>query len=191
MTGTLPVSHGGTGATTLASGAALIGNGTEAVTTRAIRNNTTVGSIGWATAENSTQLLTQNDIAYWNGRYNNSSSNLKYTSVGELKEAATYEVETTIADDAKLPTGAAVKAFVEGKGYVTTDTKNTAGSTDTSSKIFLVGATSQAANPQTYSDNEVYATDGKLSMKEAQIGGDTGPIARYNTTTKSLDFVFS
>ena len=30
-----------------------------------------------------------------------------------------------------------------------TDTKNTAGSTDTSSKIFLIGATSQAANPQT------------------------------------------
>ena len=69
--------------------------------------------------------------------------------------------------------------------------RTTAGSTDTSSKIFLVGATSQADNPQTYSDNEVYATDGKLSMKEAQIGGDSGPIARYNTTTKSLDFVFS
>ena len=112
------------------------------------------------------------------------------TNLG-LKDAATYEVETAVADDAKLPTGAAVKAFVEGKGYVTTDTKNSAGSTDTSSKIFLVGATSQSANPQTYSDNEVYATDGKLSMKEAQIGGDSGPITRYNTTTKSLDFVFS
>lgn len=108
-----------------------------------------------------------------------------------LGAAATYEVESAVANDSKLPTGAAVKSFVEGKGYVTTDTKNTAGSTDTSSKIFLVGATSQAANPQTYSDNEVYATNGKLSMKEAQIGGDSGPIARYNTTTKSLDFVFS
>ncbi|MBO7080076.1 MAG: hypothetical protein J6W64_09830 [Bacilli bacterium] len=45
------------------------------------------------------------------------------------------------------------------------DTKNTAGSTDTSSKIYLIGATSQAANPQTYSDNEVYATSGVLSAK--------------------------
>lgn len=35
------------------------------------------------------------------------------------------------------------------------DTKNTAGSTDTSSKIYLVGATSQAANPQTYSNSGV------------------------------------
>ena len=44
-----------------------------------------------------------------------------------------------------------------------TDTKNTAGSTDTSSKIFLVGATSQAANPQTYSQDTAYVgTDGCL-----------------------------
>lgn len=43
------------------------------------------------------------------------------------------------------------------------DTKNTAGSTDTSSKIFLIGATSQAANPQTYSHDTAYVgTDGCL-----------------------------
>ena len=45
-----------------------------------------------------------------------------------------------------------------------TDTKNTAGSTDTSSKIFLIGATTQAANPQTYSDNQVYVTNGTLYL---------------------------
>ena len=46
---------------------------------------------------------------------------------------------------------------------VFTDTKNTTGSTDTSSKIFLVGATSQAANPQTYSHDTAYVgTDGCL-----------------------------
>jgi len=44
-----------------------------------------------------------------------------------------------------------------------TDTKNTAGSTDTSSKIYLIGATSQAANPQTYSHDTTYVgTDGCL-----------------------------
>lgn len=48
-------------------------------------------------------------------------------------------------------------------GFITTDTKNTAGSTDTSSKIFLIGATSQAANPQTYSHDTAYVgTDGQL-----------------------------
>lgn len=41
-----------------------------------------------------------------------------------------------------------------------TDTKNTAGSTNTTSKLFLVGATTQGANPQTYSNAEVYENGG-------------------------------
>ena len=43
-----------------------------------------------------------------------------------------------------------------------TDTKNTAGSTSSTSKLFLIGATSQADNPQTYSNASVYATNGSL-----------------------------
>ena len=70
------------------------------------------------------------------------------------------------------------------------DTKNTAGSTDTSSKIFLIGATSQAANPQTYSDNEVYATSGVLTAKSLQVGGGSATI-QYNSNTQSIDFVFA
>ena len=51
-----------------------------------------------------------------------------------------------------------------------TDTKNTAGSTDTSSKIYLIGALSQAANPQTYSDNQVFAENGELSANKFACG---------------------
>ena len=43
-----------------------------------------------------------------------------------------------------------------------TDTKNTAGSTNTTSKIFLIGATSQAANPQTYSNSSVFTQSGSV-----------------------------
>lgn len=67
---------------------------------------------------------------------------------------------------------------------------NTAGSTDTSSKIYLIGATSQAVHPQTYSDNEVYATSGTLTTNKVQVGGGTCTL-QYNTTTQSLDFVFT
>jgi len=70
------------------------------------------------------------------------------------------------------------------------DTKNTAGSTDTSSKIFLVGATAQSTNPQTYSDNEVYATSGVLTTKSVQVGGGSATL-QYNASTESVDFVFS
>lgn len=75
-------------------------------------------------------------------------------------------------------------------GDLDTDTKNTAGSTDTSSKIYLIGATSQAANPQTYSDNEVYTTSGALTTKTVSVGGGSCKL-QYNTTTQSLDFVFT
>ena len=51
-----------------------------------------------------------------------------------------------------------------------TDTKNTAGSTDTSSKIFLVGATSQATSPQTYSHDTAYVgTDGCLYSNSTRV----------------------
>ncbi len=63
------------------------------------------------------------------------------------------------------------------------DTKNTAGSTDTSSKLFLIGATSQAANPVTYSQDTAYVgTDGKLysggkqtlTVDDVSTAGKTG-----------------
>ena len=74
-------------------------------------------------------------------------------------------------------------------GAVFTDTKNTAGSTDTSNKIYLIGATSQAANPQTYSDDEVYTTSGVLTTKSTQVGGGAATM-QYNATTKAIDFIF-
>ena len=71
-------------------------------------------------------------------------------------------------------------------GALFTDTKNTAGSTDSASKLFLIGATSQAANPQTYSHNTAYVgTDGCLYSNSSKVltvydtaacGGPTGPV---------------
>lgn len=69
------VAQGGTGKTTLTSGYALIGNGTSAVTLRAITNNTAKGSLGWTSATG-TNLITSNTLAYWNGSYSGTSSNL-------------------------------------------------------------------------------------------------------------------
>ena len=80
-----------------------------------------------------------------------------------------------------------------------TDTKNTAGSTDTSSKIFLIGATSQAANPQTYSHETVYVgTDGCLTVRSANSDNQrvavtsegfkkTTPVGSYEYGLPSLE----
>ncbi len=66
-----------------------------------------------------------------------------------------------------------------------TDTKNTAGSTDTSSKIYLIGATSQAANPQTYSHDTAYVgTDGCLYSGGSKVL-TAHPSITTNTDTTS------
>lgn len=51
----------------------------------------------------------------------------------------------------------------------TTDTKNTAGSTNSVSKLFLIGATSQAANPQTYSSDQVYIAAGTAGSSDGYL----------------------
>lgn len=67
-----------------------------------------------------------------------------------------------------------------GAKFTDTDTKNTAGATNTSSKIFLVGATSQATNPVTYSHDTAYVgTDGCVysNSKKTSVEGHTHPYA--------------
>lgn len=50
-----------------------------------------------------------------------------------------------------------------GSAVTISDTKNTAGSTNSTSKLYLIGATSQAANPQTYSNEYLYFNNGLYS----------------------------
>lgn len=76
--GTLPVAQGGTGATSFTSGAALIGNGTSAITTRTIRNNTATS--GAVTAD--TALITSNTLRYAINRTTSvAAANTSYTTL--------------------------------------------------------------------------------------------------------------
>lgn len=66
------------------------------------------------------------------------------------------------------------------------DTKNTAGSTDSSSKLYLIGATSQEANPQTYSHDTAYVdTDGCLYSNSQKV------ITISDTATTTTDGIMS
>lgn len=94
VTGILPVKHGGTGATTLTTGYALIGNGTSAVQTRAIKNITSVNALGWTNGD--TSLINSNTLAYWNGAYADTDSNILYTAVGQLGDVATVNKNGSI-----------------------------------------------------------------------------------------------
>jgi len=78
-------------------------------------------------------------------------------------------------------------------GAVTTDTKNTAGSTNSNSKLFLIGATSQAANPTTNSYQYTYTTSGLLSSTQLGLNasGTEKVHMEWNATDNSIDFVFN
>ena len=137
---------------------------------------------------------TPNDISkiyiLFGGVYDSTTSNCRVT-LYEQNKWYRYDGSDLIeiSFDALSVTGHTVGIDVPSNA-VFTDTKNTAGSTDTSSKIYLIGATSQAANPQTYSDNEVYDTSGVLTTKSVQVGGGSCTL-QYNATTKSCDFIFT
>lgn len=55
-----------------------------------------------------------------------------------------------------------------------TDTKNTAGATNDADKLYLIGAKSQDANPQTYSNSAVYIQDGTLYATTVNATNITG-----------------
>lgn len=62
------------------------------------------------------------------------------------------------------------------------------GATNTSSKIYVIGATTQVAAPKTYSDDQVYIENGQLDANVVRVA--THVKLQYNTTTNALDFVF-
>ena len=80
---------------------------------------------------------------------------------GTTVKTFTANASSNVTANITVPTK--TSELTNDSNFVTSDTKNTAGSTDTSDKIFLIGAKSQAANPQTYSHDTAYVgTDGCL-----------------------------
>lgn len=86
-----------------------------------------------------------------------------------------------------MATGEVIKQIKIGDtvhDIIDTNTKNTAGSTDTDSKIFLIGATTQDENPQTYSHFEVFVDDDH-SIHAAKFYQDSDE--RLKTFTEDYD----
>lgn len=108
------------------------------------------------------------------------STNKKITKT--INGTTSDVVQFTAGSNVTL-TGASGKLTI---AATNTDTKNTAGSTDTSSKIYLIGATSQTDNPQTYSDNEVFVTSGVLTAKTFNSTSLTASQAVITDANKNL-----
>lgn len=108
ITGTLAVGNGGTGKTTLTSGELLVGNGTSAINTKAIYSLSAVGNLGWGTTANRTKIPDIGCLAYWDGTYNGSSSNLSHCNKGAFGSIIT------------LNKGSSTNSFLRNDGTWTT-----------------------------------------------------------------------
>ena len=120
------------------------------------------------------------------------------TQSGTVKAALKSETESTLEAAAKGSTANREYAVgLDSNGdlsvnipWTDNNTKNTAGSTNSSAKLFVIGAASQAANPQTYSHDTVYiGTDGCLYSGGQKVfaSGDTVPIANGGTGAITAD----
>lgn len=152
---------------TYAGGTAVTLNGTsKAASTASFYAPTAVGTNG--------QILKSN------GSGAPSWVNANTIAAGSVTNNLVIKIKsgTTEGTDLYTYNGSAVKTLniiqgtnitlTAGAGSLTissVDTKNTAGSTNSTSKLFLIGATSQGANPQTYSNSSVFATNGYLYAK--------------------------
>ena len=88
---------------------------------------------------------------------------LKFDS-GTTENTSLYTFNGSAAKTIDIKGGSNV-TLTKAAGSITissTDTKNTAGSSNSTNKIYLIGATSQATSAQTYSNTGVYATNGAL-----------------------------
>ena len=143
-------------------------------------------------AEQSTDLVTFATVAT-SGSYDDLSNKPTIPTLknvfGKVKVGDTTIEADTTQDTLELEAGSNVTLTPDTTNdkvtiaSTDTDTKNTAGSTDSSSKLFIIGATSQAANPQTYSQDTAYVgTDGHLYSDSKQVVNLSGSQAITNKT---------
>ena len=134
------------------------------------------------------------------------SSDITLTASDVGAASSTHTHTTTIAaggtSQLNLAANTAYTLTAGGTTYVfktpaDSDTKNTTGSTNTSSEIYLVGATTQAANPQTYSHdtarvraNGMVASSG-YEFATASAMGTTKATMVYDSTIEAIAFQFA
>ena len=150
----------------IANGGGLSVTGSPITTSGTITiTNTGVRSVTIGTGDNANKVAvnTEGTTTYLTIPYAIYSTHLIGGAQGSIPYQSAADTTTFLA--APTTNGYVLKYnTTDKKPYwaVDSDTKNTAGSTNSTSKLFLIGATSQDTNPQTYSNSSVYTTNGTL-----------------------------
>lgn len=151
--------------TSLTASQAVVTDANKNLVSRGIRNNTAAGALGWTSNSTDITLVTTNTIAYWNGAYARTSSNLKYSANGEIVGLSTAQTVSA------TKTFSAIQKF--------SNTTDSAHSTDTAAAVSISGGLSVAK---------------KVSAKEVRIDNNQtskGVSLQYDATLEVLNFVFA
>lgn len=133
------------------------------------------------------QKVKDTNTVFTAGAFNN--PNLKLFLVGAPSQPETATAGIITYSNVSCFIGSDNCLYSNGEKVLTsssssTDTKNTAGATNTNSKIYLVGATAQSANPQTYSHSSVFVnTDHSIHALKFYQDSDE----RLKTFTEDYD----
>ena len=165
--------------------------------------NATNGTASWGVVKSTSTVTSTSGLSVCpiiSGVVYYKDTDTKVTAVGNHYtpsggSAATQTPGSAIGWGGTAVTGIAIDAagHITGvtKGAIPsqpTDTKNTAGSTNSASKLFIVGATTQAANPQTYSNTAVYEQAGTFAATQVRVA--EACTLQYDSTNQCLKFVF-
>lgn len=146
-------------------------------------NNVSISAASGEITISATDTNTHNSHAIISGTKSNGSTQIKGSAssgditLGDSGVTAGAYGDTTAQTPGYNATFKVPSISVNAKGIVTaigehtvkipasdnTDTKNTAGSTNDSSTLYLIGARTQVANSQTYSNSNVYMSNGTLT----------------------------
>lgn len=96
------------------------------------------------------------------------------TSYGSISTATNADGGSFIVTDIQYDEAGHITNSTD-RTITLSQTKNTAGATDTSNKIYLIGAQTQSDNPQTYTDNELFVQNGFLSTSKLAINSTVEP----------------
>lgn len=173
---------------------------------RSLRDTTDPWS-SWGTLAYLTDI-TWNNISGKPSSYTPSSHTHTASQVSGLATVATSGSYNDLTNKPSIPTIPSLSLSTSGSGNAvtgisvsghtitvtkgnisTTDTKNTAGSTNNTGKLYLIGASSQAANPVTYSNSGVYTQGSAVYSANGFYETSDTRLKDFKENIKALDKV--
>lgn len=165
-----------------------ISTGTPNTTATVTINNSNVTA-----AAGDVILYGSQEYVWGNSKWNllGDESSYKVKQTAKADPTASSETSTTFIDTIEQDANGVITATKKTLPTYT-DTKNTAGSTNSTSKLFLIGATTQDANPTTNSYQYTYTNNELLSAIKLGLNasGTEKVHMEWNATDLSLDFIF-